>query len=247
MGLRIGPQFVSPPEFPRVKFFVSLDLGQSNDSAALGVLQRTVSAGDACPVLFARPELVHFDLRHLQRFPLGTRYPDVVSGVRDLLDSLALKFPANDVECVFDNTGVGRAVGDLLRELRIFRRARVPGAGGCRLVPVNIHSGENVTRRAASDVVGVPKRDLVAAAVVLFQCGRLRIAERIPERETLVRELVNFRRRVSAAGGDSYGNDGKLAKHDDCVTVVALSAWAAQRDRRPGGYVGGSLPLPNSF
>jgi hypothetical protein len=247
MGLRIGPQFVSPPEFPRVKFFVSLDLGQSNDSAALGVLQRTVSAGDTCPVLFARPELVHFDLRHLQRFPLGTRYPDIVAGVADLLDSLALRFVGVGVELVFDNTGVGRAVGDLLRVLPVFRRVRGPGDGFCRLLPVNVHGGDAVTHRAASDIVGVPKRDLIAAAVVLFQCGRLRIAERIPERETLVRELVNFRRRVSAAGGDSYGNDGKLAKHDDCVTVVALSAWAAQRDRRPGGYVGGSLPLPNSF
>ena len=238
----IGPQFVSPPFAPRRRFFVSVDLGQSNDRSACGVLDRSIVDGGPDPVSFGRLEVVHFDLRHLQRFDLGTPYPRIVSALGDLLDSLALRFPDVDVELVFDRTGVGRAVGDLLWALPQFRSPRVSGSGRVRLVPVSVHGGDNVTTKV--DGLGVPKRDLISAAVVLFQAGLLRMAASIPERDALVLELVNFRSRISAGGTDTYGNDPKRAKNDDLVTVVSVAAWGAQRDRRKRGYLPRTGPLP---
>jgi len=227
-----------------VKIFLSLDLGQSNDRAALGILFRTVrQLPDFDPVGFCYPERARFDLRQLIRFQSGTSYPDVVSRVFEVLEKLSVQFPAHDVELLFDRTGVGRAVGDLLRACPLWRRPARSGAGNYRLVPVTVTGGDNLGVKDGG--LTVPKRDLVAATVVLFQSVQLSIAERLPEREVLISELVNFRQRTSAAGFDSYGNDGKLSKHDDCVTVLSLAAWGAQRDRKKCGYV--SQPLPNSF
>ena len=227
---------------PRVKVFCSLDCGQSNDRSAMGILFRTISRGAFDSVGFRHLQNTRFDFRQLIRWPVGTTYPDVVSRVADVMEKLGVLFPNYDVELLFDRTGVGRAVGDLLRA-RLLPRRRLGGAGGFRLVPVTISGGDVVHSRP--DGLSVPKRDLIAATVVLFQSSQLAIADRLEEREILIRELVNFRVRVTAAGSDSYGNDGKLAKHDDCVTVLSLAAWGAQRDRRPGGYVGGTQPLPN--
>lgn len=55
----------------------------------------------------------HFDVRHLQRLPLGLNYVNQVSEVHRLL----ARPPLNEIcEFVIDNTGVGRAVGDLFDE-----------------------------------------------------------------------------------------------------------------------------------
>ena len=243
MSLRVH---ALPYAAARVKIFVTLDLGQSNDRAALGILFRTVRRGEFDPVLFGHADLCQFAFRQLLRFPLGTSYPDVVARVVEIVEKLTVLHPAFDVELLFDRTGVGRAVGDLLRGESIFQRQRPLSEGSVVLVPVTVTGGDRVVTH--QEGMTVPKRDLVAATVVLFQAGLLRIAERIDERETLIRELVNFKQKISAAAAhDSYGNDGKVAKHDDCVTVLSLAAWGAQRDRRPGGYLGGHLPLPNSW
>jgi hypothetical protein len=229
---------------PQIRFYVGLDLGQSGDPCALAVLQRTISRGAFDAAAFAPREVVRFEVRFLERWRLGTPYPEVVARVGEVLENLCQRFLTADVELLFDRTGVGRAVGDLLFALPVFRRQRGAGCGAVRLEPVTLTHGQAVTVSPGGEGVGLPKRDLVSAAVVLFQSGLLLIAEALPDRSVLVNELVNFRVKVSAAGSDTYGNDGKNAKHDDYVTAVALPAWAAQRGRRPGGYLMGGGPLP---
>lgn len=86
-------------------YFVGLDLGQTTDFTALCVLERPrlKTAIEPDPP---------YALRHLQRFPLGTPYPEVV---RDLI--AVLKTPPMPGSLVaVDQTGVGRAVVDLLLE-----------------------------------------------------------------------------------------------------------------------------------
>ena len=229
-----------------LKFFVTLDFGQSNDRFAVGVLERRLSEGERDRVTFARAELVRFDLRHLERFPVGCSYVVMVARVGELLESLAVRFPGVDVDVIYDRTGVGVAVGDLLRDSEFFRRQALLPRSFFRLVGVTLHGGSNVLFKPEGGV-SVPKRDLISAAVVLLQRGLLRVAAQIPEREALISELVNFKAFISASGHDSYGNDGKRSKNDDCVTVVALAAWAAQRDRRPGAYLGAPAALPCQY
>ena len=53
----------------------------------------------------------NFDVRHLQRLPLGTSYVDQVAHVKALLARPPLRF--QDVALCLDQTGVGAPVGDL--------------------------------------------------------------------------------------------------------------------------------------
>ena len=52
-----------------------------------------------------------YALRHLERFPLGTPYPEVVEVVRELLKTP----PLPGALVAVDQTGVGRAVVEMLR------------------------------------------------------------------------------------------------------------------------------------
>jgi hypothetical protein len=125
-------------------YYVGLDLGQAVDFTALAVLERPSSAGHE-PV---------YSLRHLRRFPLGTPYTEVVPAVVRLLGAPPLK---EHVTLVVDQTGVGRAVVDLLR-----REAE------CRLVPVTITAGHQVTV-AEDGSRHVPKKELVTGLQLLLQ------------------------------------------------------------------------------
>ena len=85
----------------------------------------------------------------------------------------------------------------------------------------------------------VPKRDLVSAAQVLLQSGRLKIASGLPEAETLKRELLNFRVKIDPkTAHDSYDH-WRENEHDDLVLATALACWFRQwwnenLDRREG-------------
>jgi hypothetical protein len=193
-------------------FILGLDLGQAGDYTALAVLEQTWPEPD--------DTTTHYDVRHLERMPLGTSYPEVVARVGQRVQALtALDASAT---LVVDQTGVGRPVVDLLRD------AALP----CRLVPIMITGGQTVTQ--IEEQVGwvkeigfhVPKRDLVGVLAVL-QSERIHVARDLPEAQLLVQELLNFRVKISLTGRDSYGagEEWRDGAHDDLVLAVALAAW----------------------
>jgi hypothetical protein len=53
-------------------------------------------------------------LRHLMRFPLGLAYPALVTDVGGMLGRPPLQ--GSPTELVIDETGVGRAVGDIFNQ-----------------------------------------------------------------------------------------------------------------------------------
>jgi hypothetical protein len=179
-------------------YVIGLDLGQASDYTALAVVER--AAGD-------RPSLT---VNYLRRWPLGTSYPEIVANVAALVERSPLDWPAVAV----DETGVGKAVVDLFRQAQL----------KARLHPVLITPGH-----ATSSAMGswhVPKKQLVSTLQALLQSGRLRIAN-LPERELLVRELLAFRVKVSAAGNETF-EAWREKDHDDLVLAVALAAWLAE-------------------
>jgi hypothetical protein len=108
------------------RYFVGLDLGQAQDYSALAVLERPeVSA--RTPRHLRRPAHA---LRHLQRWPLGTSYPSIVQDVHNLLRRPVL------YRCILivDQTGVGRAVVDMLADT-------LRHAVTCLFMPVTITDG----------------------------------------------------------------------------------------------------------
>ena len=73
----------------------------------------------------------------------------------------------------------------------------------------------------------VPKRNLINRLQVLFARKELQIASRLREAETLARELLNMRMKVSTAGHDRYAA-GRESTHDDLVLALALACWRAK-------------------
>jgi hypothetical protein len=121
-----------------------------------------------------------------------------------------------------DATGVGRPVIDMIRD------ANLPAS----VYAITLTGGDAVIRDGLER--RVPKRDVASAIAVLLQTGRLRIARGLKESETLLRELLNFRVKISLSGHDSY-EAWREKEHDDLVLAVGLAAWLFEKDQ--DGYI----------
>lgn len=199
------PRCLRDPEY-----FIGLDLGQSHDPTAISILERSDLVVDRDRATHAWHAHTRRAVRHLQRLPLQTPYPDIVDLVRDLV--LHPQLQPYRRTLVIDATGVGKPVVDM------FKRAHLP----CRIVPVTITSGD----RQISDASHwrVPKRDLVTGLMLLFQGEQLEICGHLPEARALVHELGSMRVKVSLDGNEKYGA-WREGEHDDLVLATALAAW----------------------
>jgi hypothetical protein len=209
------------------RFYLGLDLGKSADYSALAILEaQGQEKGRA------------YHCGFLKRWPLKTSYPEIVADVtkivaRDVLQSSRRAFDSNPSihgfqqqmeaardACLpvlaIDNTGVGAPVVDLFKNEEM----------NALLEPIQITGGDSVSRDGL--LTRVPKRDLVSAAQVALQSERLKIAESLPDAQTLIRELLNFKVKISLdTARDSYGA-WREGEHDDLVLAVALALWIAE-------------------
>ena len=196
------------------QFFVGLDLGQSRDFTAIAVLERAELTGEWDAVAFGRKKTTALRLRYLERVSLGTPYPEVVERVKQVTRSADL---AGRCQLIADATGVGRPVMDMLRRAEL---------GSRRLWPVLITGGD--TEKMADGYYRVPKRDLVVGLQVLLQRRELKIAAGLAFGKTLVREMMEMRVKITAAGNEQYGA-WREGEHDDLVLAVALGCWGARK------------------
>lgn len=218
-------------------YFLGLDLGQAADYSALAILETQPRAG--------AQDSPAFHCRHLQRWPLQTRYPQIAEDVFQIVVNDQLQ-QEDKPTLAIDATGVGAPVVDLFKER--FQRAGIDfrrrigvvnldepplrKRPDVRLCPITITGGDQVTRDG--DSYKVPKRDLVGAAQVALQAERLKVAASLPEAMTLTRELQNFQVKISLdTAHDSYGA-WREGTHDDLVLAVCLALWVAEKGTRPG-------------
>lgn len=185
---------------PKSAWFVGLDLGQAADYTALCVIE-------------VPPETEEYHIRHLQRFRLGTPYPEIVEKVGTVVRQF------EGATLAVDATGVGRPVVDLLNQ------------AGLDPVAITITGGDTATNEGRS--WKVPKRDLVSTLAVAFQTGKLKIAAGIPDAKTLVDELLAFKVKISTTGHDSY-ESWREGVHDDLVLAVAMAMWVIKNP--PQGF-----------
>jgi hypothetical protein len=201
-------------------YLIGLDLGQSSDPTALAVLKRSlVLDGEGRPTRDHRGEaLFHFVCVHLERYPLGTSYPEVVARVSALVREPRLQ---PDPWVAVDATGVGRAVFDL------FLNERMPA----RLVAVTITAGDTLRRdrwnRSACFGYWVPKTELVSAVQAGLQSRQLKVVPSLPLADTLRSELADFRVTLTASANETFG--AREGAHDDLVLSVALPLWLGGR------------------
>lgn len=210
-------------------YFIGVDLGQAQDYTAISILQRrevvepqNVRLSEYTNDMGVEQCLVDvFDLRHLERFALGTSYVEIVDRISRLM--FAPELQAEKV-LVVDQTGTGRPVTDMLR-------AKALGP----LVAITITGGMTVTQTA--DGFNVPKRDLVSILQTHLQSGRLGIADALPDADLLRDEMLNFRTKVRLEDGEEQYGVWREGVHDDLVLATAISLWYGSRfsmdGRRP--------------
>lgn len=163
---------------------IGADIGQAADFTAIAVVEDGRQ------------------LRHLERQPLGERYPEMA----DHIVGLTGKLPG--CRLIVDATGVGRAMFDILEER---------GAD-----PVGVLFTAGRKSRFDGRFWCVPKRALVRGLVTAVEGGRLQIAQGLPGVDVLIKELADFRVTVNENGHEAFS--GKR-EHDDLVIAVALAVW----------------------
>jgi hypothetical protein len=210
-------------------FCIGLDLGQSNDYTPLAIVETVAGHGRVDRT--HKKLQPHLHLRHLERYPLRTPYPEIADGVAALVgDEDLLRHTTDEMlrtvthypELVIDQTGVGAPVADLLKEKGLAFRSVIITGGE------KVHGG----RRAR-----VPKRDLVSALEVALQTGALRVAEGLKLWPVLREEMLNFKRKIDLkTAHDSYEH-WRESDHDDLVLAVCLACWDAANPYPRGGVM----------
>ena len=152
-------------------YIAGLDLGRPHEFTALSVLERTEVPDPDNPERRVR----HYAVRHLERLPPATPYPEVFTRLTKVFAAPSLQ----GSKLVVDYTGVGRPVLDMLRKAKV----------GASITPLFVTSG----KKSSSDDRGgwlVPRQELAATLQVLLQSRRLRVAPALPEATMLAKELV---------------------------------------------------------
>lgn len=198
----------------RDDWYLGLDIGQSVDPSAVAVLNHVVKPLDDWECndkrkTYKQLREERFYVRHLERLPLQTPYPQQVQHVANLLTR-----PPLNRKCTFalDYTGCGRPVADM------FFRA------GLRPQNILITAGNEVTQHGG-DTWHVPKQMLVSGLEARLHSGELKIAAALTEAGALADELKDFARKVSDAGRVTFS--ARSGKHDDLVLAVAIALFCS--------------------
>ena len=185
--------------------FFGLDLGRRQDPSALAILERRHDyTGRRDPVTYELELKLRFVLRHVETFPLGLPYFEIVNRIRKLLQ---IADPLKTL--VVDASGVGAPI------VEAFRAARL-GAG---LIPITI-TGSGQPHPDPHGGYLVPRRDLISNLRMMMERGLFRIPPGIHQKDALVKELIHFK-------------DHQGSHHDDLAISVTLAAWQATRGIAP--------------
>lgn len=198
---------------------IGVDIGQRRDPSAIAVAERLERNRPDLPEVKEQ----YYPIRHLERVPLDTSYPDVAARVIEIVERLQERdTPPYKIIVALDVTGVGRGVSDILKEP--LKRRRV------ELTNVTLTAGMQLTGELGRGDVSLGKEELVSRLQALFQTGRVLVPEGHPEAEAMARELEDFEIRVNTKGNMQSGAF-KTGAHDDLVVALALATLPPAKRR----------------
>jgi predicted HAD superfamily phosphohydrolase len=216
---------------------IGLDIGQMVDYTALALLERTqgdakhpheVANDDRRPVaeIRANPSPASYVVRHLQRFELGTSYPNMVERVCAMLQRPELD--GRTITLLLDVTGVGRGILDMFKVANVRPKA------------ITIHGG--VATSLHGNEYHVSKRDLVYSLTSLSQARPVRLAlgERLPFAQEVRQEMQTFTAKINPDTAHESFAAWREQAHDDLLLSMALCTWWGERF---GNLRGGMIPI----
>jgi hypothetical protein len=209
--------------------FIGCDLGKMTDPTALAVLSRSLSinADSGLPDRSSRGDpLYRWECRAIKRYKLGTPYLSIVADVLRVCNRRELQ---PRPRLVLDSSGVGVAVSEM------FVRALVDYPDvECHSISITAGEGfsavSNLTRAnlVARGQWRVAKIQLIAAIREVLESRRFKVSKDetgkpIQFAEVLVKELTNFRERITESANMTY--EARQGQHDDLVLATCLPIW----------------------
>jgi hypothetical protein len=224
---------------------VGCDLGQAADFSAIAVLKKEIvpprdamfsPVGEHPGNRLVEGDTV-YDLVYLKRPKLGTPYDTIAKRVADLVCELEPEGAFGELGQVtlsVDGTGVGRAIVDLLDAEFKRRGATSKGAPRVDFRRVSVTGSQTSLKRPtrSGGYWSVPKHELIFPCVAAFQQGKVRLAKGIKDRDALVSELKNYRRKVNIATGGLQFEPWRESEHDDLLFALCLALWGWETRRR---------------
>jgi hypothetical protein len=207
------------PVKPVERYAAGLDLGSSVDHTCLSIVCHRRdplpegSEGWIGGDLIQRLGPSRFHVKHLERLKLGLSYVEIADHVLGLMTGSVLR----GMPLIADQTGVGKAVIDLLED-----------RGLTNLYRLTITGGHEERRMDGGRTLHVPKLQLLSHLESALHLKELRVAQGLAEGEAFKNELLNFRVARTETGISLNARNGA---HDDIVLSVALSLYFL---RKPG-------------
>jgi len=208
---------------------IGVDVGQIHDPTAIAVAEVSQlhdgrwkhiqprrayfdAMGQFVPQHDADPVTVsEYTIRHIERVPLNTSYPDVAKRLADMLCKPV--FYRRKVRVLIDVTGVGRPVYDDLRKEASLRHE----SREAWIKPISFTHGEKYNRGTGA----LAKAFLVSRLQSLLQSNRVHAPE-TREVKIMLDELRVYEIKVNQDGSDTYGAF-KVGTHDDLATALGLA------------------------
>lgn len=150
-----------------------------------------------------------YEVRHLERLPLGTNTPEIAQIVQKTISNLP-----GDTPILIDITATGRTGIEPFLQI------------GLSCLAVTITGGDTTTSEGWH--IRTPKRDLIGNLKIAFEVGEMKIARGLPDADTLIRELMAFKMKpkISTWSGDM--EEWREGTSDDLVFAVALSCFGGR-------------------
>jgi len=204
---------------------IGIDIGQQRDPTAIAVAEIAYRTPETALGNDPSKKESHFLVRHLERLPLGTPYPQVARRLCEICQSVNQRCGQRP-EVFVDATGVGKPIVDILE-------ASSPEA---HLWSVIFTHGDRRTENRHERRVTLGKAHLVSRLQALLQCGRLHLPA-TAEARALAKELLDYEIRVDENAHARYGAF-RVGTHDDLVTAIGL---AVQKEPTISAYAGQAL------
>lgn len=186
---------------------IGIKPGRGRDPTGLAVVESEFRPA-------GRRRVDHYLVRHLERLPMGTQYPDVARRLAEILEALQERGESWPFVYV-DATGLGEPVIDLIEDA--VRR--------CRVRTVYFTHGDRC--REEDRVIHLGKAYLVTRLETLLQTGQLHLP-RTREAEELARDLLEYDLQIPEDANERYGAF-RVGRHDDLITALGLTVHRRRR------------------
>ena len=225
---------------PFTRHILSQDIGKKQDATTSGAFTITpefYDGGDGKRRVATFLDVGFLDKRRLSYMELGEY-------TKEMMQSLSF---GDQSALLIDGTGIGEAVYDIYSALGMSPVKIIFTSGETASIERNRDTFTN-NSKLFNNISGykVPKVDLVSAAQVIFQQGRIRFAQDIDFRDECFQQLQAFVGKVNEKTHNVKYENLEDDIHDDFVTMILQACWYVmhmdstlilEEDNRGLGYI----------